>query len=182
MGHAKKDAQFQPLNIALLTVSDTRTLETDGSGDTLQTCLQGSGHLLADRQIRPDDIYQLRAVVSDWIARDNVQVVLVTGGTGFTVRDNTPEALLPLFDKTIEGYGELFRQLSHAEIGTSTIQSRAIAGVANRTVIFAMPGSPGACRTAWEKVICEQLDARHRPCNFVEMVLPDVSSACGPRS
>ncbi|MBQ0756451.1 MAG: molybdenum cofactor biosynthesis protein B [Amphritea sp.] len=182
MGHAKKDVQFQPLNIAVLTVSDTRTLETDGSGDTLQRCLLDSGHRLSDRQIRPDDIYELRAVVSDWIARENVQVVLVTGGTGFTVRDNTPEALLPLFDKVIEGYGELFRQISLAEIGTSTIQSRAVAGVANRTVIFAMPGSPGACRTAWEKVICEQLDVRHRPCNFVEMVLPDVSSACGSRS
>lgn len=182
MGHAKKDVQFQPLNIAVLTVSDTRTLDTDGSGDTLQQCLLDSGHRLSDRQIRPDDIYELRAVVSDWIARENVQVVLVTGGTGFTVRDNTPEALLPLFDKVIEGYGELFRQISFTEIGTSTIQSRAVAGIANRTVIFAMPGSPGACRTAWEKVICEQLDVRHRPCNFVEMVLPDVSSACGSRS
>ena len=182
MGHAKKDVRFQPLNIALLTVSDTRTLETDSSGDTLQQCLQGSGHRLADRQIRPDDIYELRAVVSDWIAGENVQAILVTGGTGFTARDTTPEALLPLFDKVIEGYGELFRQISFAEIGTSTIQSRSVAGVANRTLIFTMPGSPGACRTAWEKVICEQLDARHRPCNFVEMVLPDVSSACGPRS
>ncbi|BBB27049.1 molybdenum cofactor biosynthesis protein B [Amphritea japonica] len=182
MGHAKKDVRFQPLNIALLTVSDTRTFETDSSGDTLQQCLQDSGHRLADRQIRPDDIYELRAVVSDWITRENVQVVLVTGGTGFTARDTTPEALRPLFDKVIEGYGELFRQLSFAEIGTSTIQSRTVAGIANRTLIFTMPGSPGACRTAWEKVICEQLDARHRPCNFVEMVLPDVSSSCGPRS
>ncbi|GGB99310.1 molybdenum cofactor biosynthesis protein B [Marinobacterium zhoushanense] len=182
MGHAKENAVFVPLNIAVLTVSDTRTRDTDSSGDTLHAALEETGHRLADRQIRPDDIYQLRAQVSQWIADAAVQVILVTGGTGFTPRDNTPEALLPLFDKQIEGYGELFRQLSYEEIGTSTIQSRAVAGVANRTVIFAMPGSPKACRTAWERVIREQLDARHRPCNFVEMVLPDAVSACGPRS
>lgn len=182
MGHAKQDAVFQPLNIAVLTVSDTRTLETDTSGDTLQQCVVETGHRLWGREIRPDCIYQLRAVVSQWIARPDVHVVLVTGGTGFTPRDTTPEALTPLFDKQIDGYGELFRQISYEEIGTSTVQSRAVAGVANRTVVFAMPGSPKACKTAWTRVIQEQLDARHRPCNFVEMVMPEVNSACGTRA
>lgn len=182
MGHAKQDAVFQPLNIAVLTVSDTRTLETDTSGDTLQQCVVDTGHRLWGREIRPDCIYQLRAVVSQWIAHPDVHVVLVTGGTGFTPRDTTPEALTPLFDKQIDGYGELFRQISYEEIGTSTIQSRAVAGVANRTVVFAMPGSPKACKTAWTRVIQEQLDARHRPCNFVEMVMPEVNSACGTRA
>jgi len=182
MGHVKKDTPFQPLNIAVLTVSDTRTLETDSSGDTLQSCLQEEGHTLYDRDIKPDCIYQLRSVVSNWIADPDIHIVLVTGGTGFTPRDTTPEALTPLFDKQIDGYGELFRHVSYQEIGTSTVQSRAIAGIANRTVIFAMPGSPKACKTAWSKIISEQLDARHRPCNFVEMVLPDVSTACGSRS
>ena len=182
MGHVTKDTPFQPLNIAVLTVSDTRTLETDSSGDTLQNCLQEAGHHLAERVIKPDCVYQLRSVVSRWIADQNTHVILVTGGTGFTARDTTPEALLPLFDKQIEGYGELFRQLSYEEIGTSTIQSRAVAGVANRTIVFAMPGSPKACKTAWTKVIQEQVDARHRPCNFVEMVLPNIETACRSRS
>ncbi|WP_299180201.1 molybdenum cofactor biosynthesis protein B [uncultured Neptuniibacter sp.] len=182
MGHAKKDAVFQPLSIAVLTVSDTRTAETDTSGDTLHSALESSGHRLHERAIRPDCIYQLRAEVSRWIADPAVHIVLVTGGTGFTYRDTTPEALTPLFDKSIDGYGELFRQISYTEIGTSTIQSRAVAGVANRTVIFTMPGSPKACRTAWDKVISEQLDARHRPCNFVEMVMPEVDTACASRS
>lgn len=121
---------------------------------------------MVDRAIVKDDIYQIRARVSAWIADDNVQAVLITGGTGFTARDNTPEALLPLFDREVEGFGELFRMVSYEEIGTATIQSRALAGLANRTVIFAMPGSTRACRTAWERIIEEQLDARHRPCNF----------------
>ncbi|RTE65215.1 molybdenum cofactor biosynthesis protein B [Amphritea opalescens] len=183
MGHNKKEVPFQSLQMAVLTVSDTRTEETDTSGDALVEGLSTAGHVLADRAICPDDVYQLRAVVSQWIADEKVQAVLVTGGTGFTLRDTTPEALLPLLDKTIEGYGELFRQLSYDEIGTSTIQSRAFAGVANRTLIFCMPGSTGACKTAWNGIIREQLDARHRPCNFVEMVMTSraVESACGPR-
>lgn len=182
MGHAKEGVVFQPLNIAVLTVSDTRIPETDTSGDTLQSLLEESGHRCVERKIVPDDIYQLRAVVSGWIAGSDVQIILVTGGTGFTARDNTPEALTPLFDKQVEGYGELFRHLSYEEIGTSTIQSRAIAGIANRKIIFCMPGSPKACRTAWTRIIAEQLDARHRPCNFVEMVIPDAATACGGRS
>ncbi|MBY4676381.1 molybdenum cofactor biosynthesis protein B [Marinobacterium arenosum] len=182
MGHVTRDVPFQPLNIAVLTVSDTRTMENDTSGDTLQEGLLEAGHKVWARQIVKDDIYQLRAVVSDWIAQPAVQVVLVTGGTGFTDRDSTPEALLPLFDKQVEGYGEMFRMLSFQEIGTSTVQSRAVAGVANHTVVFCMPGSPKACRTAWSKIIREQLDARHRPCNFVEMVMPKAETACGARS
>ncbi|OSX82072.1 molybdenum cofactor biosynthesis protein B, partial [Serratia marcescens] len=132
----------------------------------LQEAVQEAGHQVVDRAIVKDDIYQIRARVSAWIADDNVQAVLITGGTGFTARDNTPEALLPLFDREVEGFGELFRMVSYEEIGTATIQSRALAGLANRTVIFAMPGSTRACRTAWERIIEEQLDARHRPCNF----------------
>ena len=165
------EAVFIPLNIAILTVSDTRTSETDKSGDILQACAEQAGHVAAVRAIAKDDIYQIRSVVSQWIASDAIHAVLITGGTGFTARDSTPEAMIPLFDKQIEGYGELFRSLSYGEIGTSTIQSRTVAGVANRTVIFCMPGSTGACKTAWNKIIAEQLDRRHRPCNFVEMVL-----------
>ena len=160
----------KPINIAVLTVSDTRTVATDKSGATLIERLQGVGHSLAQHLIVKDDVYQIRAAVSTWVADSNVHAVLVTGGTGFTARDTTPDALLPLFDQVIEGFGELFRSLSYAEIGTSTIQSRTVAGVANRTVIFSMPGSTGACRTAWDGIIEQQLDSRHRPCNFVEMV------------
>ena len=160
----------KPINIAVLTVSDTRTVATDKSGATLIERLQGAGHSLAHHLIVKDDVYQIRAAVSAWVADSNVHAVLVTGGTGFTARDTTPDALLPLFDQVIEGFGELFRSLSYAEIGTSTIQSRTVAGVANRTVIFSMPGSTGACRTAWDGIIEQQLDSRHRPCNFVEMV------------
>ena len=183
MGHENKVVSFLPLQIAVLTVSDTRTPENDTSGDALVAGLVGAGHQLAERAICRDDVYQLRAIVSKWIADQAIQAILVTGGTGFTSRDSTPEALNPLFDKTIEGYGELFRQLSYEEIGTSTIQSRAFAGVANRTVIFCMPGSTGACKTAWDRIIREQLDLRHRPCNFVEMVMTtsSVETACGPR-
>lgn len=174
------NVDFVPLNIAVLTVSDTRTLENDTSGDALIERLQAAGHKLADRAIVIDDVYKLRAQVSGWIADEQVQTILMTGGTGFTARDSTPEAMKPLFDKQIEGFGELFRQVSHQQIGTSTVQSRALAGVANRTVIFCMPGSTNACKTAWDEIIKEQLDARHKPCNFVEMVaLAD--SACGPR-
>ncbi|GAA5216620.1 molybdenum cofactor biosynthesis protein B [Corallincola platygyrae] len=158
---------FQSLNVAVLTVSDTRTLETDTSGQLLVDSATEAGHQVVAREIAKDDIYQLRAIVSQWIASTNVQAVLVTGGTGFTGRDTTPEALTPLFDKPVEGFGELFRAISYTEIGTSTVQSRAVAGFANGTVIFCMPGSTNACRTGWTKIIAEQLDASHKPCNFV---------------
>jgi molybdenum cofactor biosynthesis protein B len=162
----KKAVPFQPLNIAVLTVSDTRDESTDTSGGYLVKILQETGHHLADKKIVIDDIYQMRAVVSDWIASTNVQAVLITGGTGFTKRDSTPEAMLPLFDKVVDSFGELFRHVSYQEIGTSTIQSRAVAGLANGTIVFCMPGSTGACKTAWS-LIESQLDASHNPCNFV---------------
>ena len=165
MSHAATD--FVPLNIAVLTVSDTRNEETDTAGRSLVDNLQSAGHHLVEKQIVIDDKYDIRAILSRWIADKNVQVVLVTGGTGFTGRDTTPEAVAPLFDKTIEGFGELFRQVSFNEIGTSTIQSRALAGMANKTLIFCMPGSTNACRTAWDHIIQSQLDSRHKPCNFV---------------
>ena len=155
------------LKVAILTVSDTRTQETDTSGAFLEGALREAGHEIADRQIVIDDVYQLRAIVSQWIADPEVEVILTTGGTGFSGRDSTPEALAPLFDKTIDGFGEVFRSLSHTEIGSSTVQSRALAGLANGTVIFCMPGSTGACRTAWEGVLRDQLDSEHKPCNFV---------------
>ena len=158
------------LKVAVLTVSDTRTLETDTSGQYLCDTLAEAGHLLAARQIEIDDMYRLRAVVSSWIADPEVEIVLTTGGTGFTTRDSTPEALLPLFDVEITGFGELFRQLSYGDIGTSTVQSRAFAGIANNTVIFCVPGSTGACRTAWNGILQQQLDINHRPCNFAELV------------
>ena len=163
--HANKE--FTPLRIAVLTVSDTREEHNDTSGQALVERLQSAGHKLAAKAISKDDVYQLRAVVSQWIASDDVHVILTTGGTGFTARDNTPEALLPLFDKNIEGFGEVFRAISLTEIGTSTVQSRAFGGMANSTVILSVPGSTNACKTAWDKLIVEQLDASHRPCNFV---------------
>ena len=155
------------LKVAVLTVSDTRSQETDTSGAFLEEALREAGHEIADRQIVIDDVYQLRAIVSQWIADPEVEVILTTGGTGFSGRDSTPEALAPLFDKTIDGFGEVFRSLSHTEIGSSTVQSRALAGLANGTVIFCMPGSTGACRTAWAGVLRDQLDSEHKPCNFV---------------
>ena len=155
------------LQVAVLTVSDTRTPETDTSGAFLVDSLIEAGHTVSDRQLVIDDIYRLRATVSQWIADPTIEVVLVTGGTGFSGRDSTPEALSPLFDKSIDGFGEVFRALSLAEIGSSTVQSRALAGMANGTVIFCMPGSTGACRTAWEGVLKDQLDSTHQPCNFV---------------
>lgn len=155
------------LNIAVLTISDTRSLETDKSGDYLVAAATDAGHTVADRALVKDDIYQQRALVSAWIARPDIQAVITTGGTGFTGRDSTPEALSVLFDKQVDGFGELFRQLSYAEIGTATIQSRALAGFANHTVIFCLPGSTGACRTGWEQIIASQLDAHFKPCNFV---------------
>ncbi len=159
--------QFQPLNISVLTVSDTRDESNDTSGDALITGLTDAGHFLSERCIVKDDVYQIRAVVSKWIASDDVQVVLITGGTGFTSRDTTPEAVTPLFDSEIPGFGELFRSISLQQIGTSTIQSRAVAGLANGVVLFAMPGSTNACKTAWYDIIQEQLNSTHKPCNFV---------------
>lgn len=164
---AHQQLPFIPLNIAVLTVSDTRTRDNDTSGDTLEELLTAAGHRLADRQLCPDDVYAMRAIVSAWIADPEVHVVLTTGGTGMTERDSTPEALLPLFDRVVDGFGELFRQLSYAQVGSSTVQSRAIAGLANRTMVFCVPGSTGACRDAWNGILAEQLDASHRPCNFV---------------
>ncbi len=158
---------FIPLNIAVLTVSDTRDESNDTSGQLLVERVTSAGHTVAEKTIVKDDIYQLRAIVSKWIADSNIQAVISTGGTGFTLRDNTPEALMPLFDKDVEGFGEVFRAISLTEIGTSTIQSRAFGGIANQTVILCVPGSTNACRTAWDKLIKEQLDASHKPCNFV---------------
>tara|TARA_Y100001934_G_scaffold45851_1_gene55517 strand:+ start:1640 stop:2143 length:504 start_codon:yes stop_codon:yes gene_type:complete len=158
------------LNIAVLTVSDTRTAENDTSGDFLCEALGAAGHSLAERRIVIDDIYQMRAAVSAWIADAAVEVVLVTGGTGFTTRDSTPEAITPLLDSEVIGFGELFRQLSFEEIGTSTVQSRALAGLANNTMVFCMPGSTGACKTAWNGILLEQLDINFRPCNFAELL------------
>lgn len=163
-------AEPEPLNIAVLTVSDTRTRDNDTSGDLLVERLETFGHQLTDRDLIKDDVYQMRAVVSAWIADPEIQVVLVTGGTGLTGRDSTPEALGVLFDKTVDGFGELFRHLSLADIGTSTVQSRALAGLANHTLIFCLPGSTGACRLAWDGILEEQLDASFKPCNFVPHV------------
>jgi molybdenum cofactor biosynthesis protein B len=165
MSHAS--SEFIPAHIAILTVSDSRGEAEDTSGQYLQEAALEAGHQVVHRAIVKDDKYQIRARISAWIADEQVQAVLITGGTGFTARDNTPEALLPLFDREVEGFGELFRMVSYEEIGTATVQSRALAGMANQTVIFAMPGSTRACRTAWERIIEEQLDARHRPCNFL---------------
>ena len=188
MSAGKKQVEFMALNIAVLTVSDTRADENDTSGYALVEKLEQAGHKLIAKAIVKDDIYQLRAIASQWIADSQIHVILITGGTGFSSRDSTPEAMGPLFDKNIEGFGELFRQLSYEDIGTSTIQSRALAGLSNKTVVFCMPGSPNACRTAWDRVISEQLDSRHRPCNFVSLVLEKTSvespviSVCGPRA
>lgn len=162
-----KEKVFTPLNVAVLTVSDSRTLEQDTSGQYLADSLQEAGHQLADRQLITDDIYKIRAVISGWIADPEVHAVITTGGTGFYIRDSMPEAVSVLFDKKIDGFGEMFRLISKDEIGMSTIQSRAIAGMANNTVIFCLPGSSGACRTGWTKIIKEQLDSRTGPCNFV---------------
>ncbi len=171
MGKKKTtDRSFVPLDIAVLVISDSRTEKTDKSGALLADRLTAAGHYLADKQIVPDDLYQIRAVVAGWIAAEEIQVVLTTGGTGVTGRDGTPEALRPLLDKEIEGFGEIFRALSFAEIETSSLQSRALAGVANGTYLFCLPGSSGACRTAWDSIIAAQLDLRTRPCNLVELM------------
>lgn len=165
-----KQLDFLPLSISVLVVSDTRTAETDTSGKLLAERLTEAGHVLAERCFVPDDKYQIRAVISRWIVDPAVDIVLTTGGTGLTGRDGTPEAVIPLFDKLIEGFGEMFRWLSYEEISTSTIQSRVTAGVANGTYIFCLPGSAGACRTGWDKILASQLDIRSRPCNFAEII------------
>lgn len=163
------ESAFIPLSLCVLTVSDSRSLDQDRSGDYLCTALTEAGHRLHQRALLADDRYQLRALVSAWIADPAVDGVLVTGGTGFTGRDSTPEALLPLLDKPMPGFGELFRALSFEEIGTSSLQSRALAGLANSTFVFCLPGSTSACRTGWEKIIRAQLDARTRPCNLASL-------------
>lgn len=168
---AEKITTFIPLNICVLTVSDTRTLDSDTSGETLIAGLQKSGHTLHERAIVKDDIYQIRARVSNWIIDTKANVILVTGGTGFSGRDSTPEALTPIFDKEVTGFGELFRHISYDDIGTSTIQSRALAGLANKTLIFCLPGSTNACKTAWDSIIAEQLSSLTRPCNFVGQLI-----------
>lgn len=184
MGHLSS-TEFLSLRIAVLTVSDTRSLATDTSGQTLIEALEMAGHALYDRALVPDDIWLIRARLCAWVADPLVQAVLITGGTGFTARDNTPQAVAPLLDKQVEGFGELFRQVSQEEIGTSTIQSRALAGISNGTLVCCLPGSPGACRTAWRRILLEQLDSRTRPCNFVPHLkqLPARPlPACGTRS
>jgi molybdopterin adenylyltransferase len=165
----KIDSDFTPLRLCVLTVSDSRTAADDSSGDYLADALVAAGHELAGRALLPDNRYQLRACVSQWIADESIDGMLVTGGTGFTGRDSTPEALLPLLDKEMPGFGEVFRAVSFEEIGTSTMQSRAFAGLANGTFIFCLPGSTSACRTGWEKLIRAQLDARTRPCNLANL-------------
>ena len=158
------------LSVRIITVSDTRTEETDVSGAYLRDAATEAGHKVLDKSLVKDDIYQIRKLLSVAIADAQTDVVLLTGGTGFSGRDSTPEAVRPLLDKEIDGFGELFRQISYEEIGSSTIQSRALAGLANNTLIFCLPGSTGACRTAWTRILSEQLDASHKPCNFVTVL------------
>ena len=168
--HGGGERQFKPIRIAVLTVSDSRDESTDKSGKLLAERLTKAGHQLAEKAIVPDDVYQIRAIVSRWIADPAVNAVITTGGTGVTGRDGTPEAVRPLLDKVIEGFGETFRAVSWHQIKTSTLQSRAIAGVANATYVFCVPGSSGACPTAWDEIIEAQLDFRTRPCNLVELM------------
>jgi len=168
--HGGGERQFLPVNIAVLTVSDSRDEQTDKSGRLLVERLTRAGHRLAEKLIVPDDVYRIRAAVSRWIAEPDVNVVITTGGTGVTGRDGTPEAVQPLLDKVLDGFGEMFRSISYADIKTSTLQSRALAGVANGTYVFCVPGSSGACATAWDALIEAQLDLRTRPCNLVELM------------
>ena len=167
---SNNEREFIPLNIAVLTISDTRDEQSDKSGALLVGRVKDAGHSVAAKAIVKDDIYAIRATISQWIADPEVNAVVSTGGTGVTGRDGTPEAVTPLLDKVIDGFGEVFRMLSYEEIRTSTMQSRAVAGVANATYVFCLPGSSGACRTAWDKLISEQLDYRTRPCNLVELM------------
>ncbi len=166
----QNERQFKPLNICVLTVSDSRTEKDDTSGKLIVKRITDAGHILSSKQIVKDDTYQIRKVLSDWIADSDVDAIISTGGTGITGRDGTPEAASVLFDKTIDGFGEIFRAISYEKIKTSTIQSRAIAGVANRTFIFCLPGSKSACADAWDNIINFQLDYRTRPCNLVELM------------
>ncbi|EXJ13255.1 molybdenum cofactor biosynthesis protein B [Imhoffiella purpurea] len=170
MGGHFVEQDFLPLRIAVLTVSDSRSEDQDTSGRLLEEKAEAAGHQVVAKEIVPDDVYRLRAVVSRWIADPEVDVILSTGGTGVTGRDSTPEALQPLLDKLVEGFGELFRQISFQEIGASTLQSRAFAGLANGTFLFCLPGSTGACRTAWDRILLPQLDVRTRPCNFAQLI------------
>lgn len=166
MSHLSR-SDFEPLQIAVLTISDTRNFDNDTSGQALVDLLTADGHVLADRALVRDDIWQIRARLAQWIADEQVQVVVMTGGTGFTARDNTPQAVAPLLEKQVEGFGELFRHVSLEEIGTSMMQSRALAGMSNGTLVACLPGSTNACRTGWTKLLSAQLDSRTRPCNFV---------------
>jgi len=169
--NASDSSQAHPLNCALLTVSDSRGPDQDTSGQYLQEQLRNAGHKLVQRRLLPDDVYLVRALIARWIAEPDIHVILITGGTGFHERDSTPEAVRPLLDKTIDGFGEEFRRLSVADIGSSTVQSRAFGGLSNHTVIFCLPGSTGACRTGWEGILRDQLDSTHKPCNFAGLVL-----------
>lgn len=169
MSGSNEEGSFLPVNIAILTVSDTRSEETDTSGRLLVDRLVTAGHRLIEKVILPDNIYRIRALVSKWIADPAIQTVIITGGTGLTDRDHTPEAIGPLLDKTIDGFGELFRSVSYREIGSSTVQSRVLAGIANATFIFCIPGSTDACRLAWDAILNDQLDSRTKPCNFVQL-------------
>ncbi len=164
------EKEFKPVNIAILTISDRRTIEEDDSGDLLANRVADANHVMMDRQICKDNCYQIRSIVSQWILQEDINVIITTGGTGITGHDGTPEAILPLMDKTIDGFGEMFRSLSYKNIKTSTLQSRAFAGVANGTFTFCLPGSPGACKDGWDLLISEQLDHRTRPCNLVELM------------
>jgi molybdenum cofactor biosynthesis protein B len=170
MNSIDESKQFVPLNIAVLTISDTRTFEDDKSGTTLSERLTAAGHRLAAREIVVDDVEAIRVIVKRWIVDPEVDAVITTGGTGFTGRDVTPEAIEPLFEKRMDGFSVAFHMLSHAKIGASTIQSRATAGVAGATFIFCLPGSPGACRDGWDGILAAQFDYRTRPCNFVEIM------------
>ena len=170
MSRIDETRPFIPLKIAVLAMSDTRSLADDKSGSTLAERIEQAGHVVAERQIVRDDVEAIRTWLRTWIADPNVDVVITTGGTGFTGRDVTPEAVEPLFDKRMEGFSTAFHIVSHGKIGSSTVQSRATAGVAGTTFIFCLPGSPGACRDAWDEILKHQLDYRHRPCNFVEIM------------
>jgi molybdenum cofactor biosynthesis protein B len=170
MSKTPDDAAFTPLDVAILTVSDSRTEAEDTSGHLLRDNVAEAGHRVVAKEISVDDLYRLRAIFSRWIADPGVRVIISTGGTGITGRDSTPEAVTPLFDKAIDGFGELFRQVSFKDIGASTVQSRAVAGLANGTLIFCLPGSTGACRTAWEHILADQLDSRTKPCNFAQLI------------
>ena len=161
---------FKAINISVLTISDTRSIEQDDSGEYLVSALKEQGHFLSDRKICKDNLYEIRAIISQWILDEKIHGIITTGGTGITGKDGTPEAILPLLDKTIDGFGEMFRSLSYQNIKTSTLQSRAFAGVANGTFIFCLPGSPGACKDGWNFLIKDQLDSRTKPCNLVELM------------